>query len=62
MPQLDRASRLRRSRSRYATMAMLIASTLTSSRLWSQDLSRIRIDNFGQINQNYYRGGQPKQV
>ena len=24
------------------------------------DLSRIRIDNFGQVSQNYYRGAQPK--
>jgi tyrosine-protein phosphatase SIW14 len=46
----------------YAVMLMILLPI--SGRLWAKSsapakLSRIHIDNFGQINDNYYRGAQP---
>src|SRR4029079_18854634 len=37
-----------------------IAQTATPEASVSAALSRIRIGNFGKINNNYYRGAQPK--
>ena len=51
------------------TVALLLACVLTASSSAVQakfsaaantaDLSAIRIDNFGRVNANYYRGAQP---
>jgi protein-tyrosine phosphatase len=35
-------------------------SHVTDARSTAVDVSSIRIDNFGQVNPNYYRGAQPK--
>jgi len=36
------------------------AQNRSNARSSTVDISQIRIDNFGQINSNYYRGAQPK--
>jgi protein tyrosine/serine phosphatase len=46
---------------RYALAAVIFAACLASSSL-SKDPDKITIRNFGQINQNYYRGAQPKEA
>ena len=38
----------------------IAAAQTTSSSRATGDLSGIRIDNFGRLNPNYFRGGQPK--
>src|SRR5438132_14371704 len=45
--------------------AMLLILFSISGRVWAKsnpaaDLTLIRIDNFGRINDNYYRGAQPE--
>jgi tyrosine-protein phosphatase SIW14 len=42
------------------TAALLLACALASPAAASVDLSTIHIDNFGRVNDNYYRGAQPK--
>jgi len=47
---------------RIQTAALLVAFAV-SSPVWARpsvDLSSIRIDNFGQVNDHYYRGAQPQ--
>jgi protein tyrosine/serine phosphatase len=36
-----------------------LATSLVSY-VWSQDLSAVKISNFGKVDENYYRGAQPK--
>src|SRR4051794_2251569 len=43
-----------------AISAPAIAQTSTSTTTASASLSRIRIGNFGRVNDNYFRGSQPK--
>ena len=45
---------------RVYTAAFLVASALASPAAASADVSKIKIDNFGRVNDNYYRGAQPK--
>jgi protein tyrosine/serine phosphatase len=40
--------------------ALLLACALASPAAASVDLSTIHIDNFGRVNDNYYRGAQPQ--
>ena len=40
--------------------AVLLALALASPAAASADLSKITIDNFGRVNDNYYRGAQPE--
>jgi tyrosine-protein phosphatase SIW14 len=42
------------------TAALLLACALASPAAASVDRSTIHIDNFGRVNDNYYRGAQPK--
>jgi protein tyrosine/serine phosphatase len=44
---------------RVYTAALLLAFALASPAAASPDLSKIKIDNFGRVNDNYYRGAQP---
>jgi len=39
--------------------AVLVVAALSSTAAASANLSQVRIDNFGQVNDNYYRGSQP---
>ena len=39
--------------------AVLVVVALASSASASASLSQVRIDNFGRVNDNYYRGAQP---
>jgi protein tyrosine/serine phosphatase len=48
---------VRRSPVRY--IAALIALTLSSASAFALDVSKIRIENFGRVDDTYYRGGQP---
>ena len=62
MHQLNGARRALTSVYLYAPIALLLATTLTVAvRAESQSSSppRVNIDNFGQTNENYYRGSQP---
>ena len=43
---------------RVYTAVLLVA--LASTAAASANLSQIRIDNFGRVNDNYYRGAQPE--
>ena len=43
---------------RVYTAALLLALALASPAAASADLSKITIDNFGRVNDNYYRGAQ----
>ena len=52
---MNRISRL----SRVYTAVLLVAA-LASTAAASANLSQVRIDNFGQVNDNYYRGAQPE--
>src|SRR5260221_14757490 len=45
---------------RVYTAALLFALALASPAAASADLSKIAIDNFGRVNDNYYRGAQPE--
>jgi protein tyrosine/serine phosphatase len=45
---------------RIHTAALVIVGALASIAASSADLSSVRIDNFGRINDSYYRGAQPK--
>jgi len=45
---------------RVYTVALLLTCALASPAAASANLSQIRIDNFGRVNDNYYRGAQPK--
>ena len=40
-------------------IAALIALTLTAAPSFALDVSNVRIENFGRVDDNYYRGGQP---
>jgi protein tyrosine/serine phosphatase len=40
-------------------IAAFIALALSSAPAFALDISRIRIENFGRVNDTYYRGGQP---
>jgi len=40
--------------------AVLIVAALASTAAASANLSQVRIDNFGQVTDNYYRGAQPE--
>jgi protein tyrosine/serine phosphatase len=40
--------------------AVLLVASLASTAAASANLSQIRIDNFGRVNDNYYRGAQPE--
>src|SRR5207244_4888993 len=40
--------------------AVLLAGALASTAAASAATSQIRIDNFGRVNDNYYRGAQPE--
>ena len=40
--------------------AVLLVAALASTAAASANLSQVRIDNFGQVNDNYYRGAQPE--
>jgi len=42
------------------TAALLLALAVASPAAASADLSTIKIDNFGRVNDNYYRGAQPE--
>ena len=44
---------------RVYTAALLLALALASPAAASADVSKIKIDNFGRVNDNYYRGAQP---
>src|SRR5947208_12676041 len=50
-----------RRRSAVAVVAVLlaVAASASAEKSSNPNLSRVRIDNFGQINDNYYRGAQP---
>jgi tyrosine-protein phosphatase SIW14 len=39
--------------------AVLVVAALASTAAASANLSQVRIDNFGRVNDNYYRGAQP---
>ena len=52
---MNRISRL----SRVYTAVLLVAA-LASTAAASANLSQVRIDNFGQVNDDYYRGAQPE--
>src|SRR5262245_24526373 len=39
--------------------AVLLVAALASTAAASANLSQVRIDNFGRVNDNYYRGAQP---
>ena len=39
--------------------AVLVVAALSSTAAASANLSQVRIDNFGRVNDNYYRGSQP---
>jgi protein tyrosine/serine phosphatase len=62
MHRLDGARRALNSGYLYAPLGLLLATILTTA-LWaesqSSNLPRVGIDNFGQANEGYYRGGQP---
>ena len=51
---------VRRSLSRYT--AALVVLALSSAPVLAADTSNIRIDNFGRVDDNYYRGGRPEIV
>ena len=40
--------------------AVLLVGAIASTAAASANLSQIRIDNFGRVNDNYYRGAQPE--
>jgi len=48
---------VRRSVAHY--VAAFIALALSSAPAFALDVSKIRIENFGRVNDTYYRGGQP---
>ena len=48
----------RRSLSRY--IAVLVVAACSVAPGWAGDVPKIHIDNFGKVNDSYYRGGQPK--
>jgi protein tyrosine/serine phosphatase len=50
-----------RRRTTVAVVAVLlaVAASASAEKSSNPNLSRVRIDNFGQINDNYYRGAQP---
>jgi protein tyrosine/serine phosphatase len=48
---------IRRSLSRH--IAALVALTFIAAPALALDTSNVRIDNFGRVDDNYYRGGQP---
>ena len=48
---------VRRSLARY--IAAFVALALSSAPAFALDISKIRIENFGRVNDTYYRGGQP---
>src|SRR5205807_1078518 len=52
--------RLPRRAVRVNTTAFLLALALASPAAASGDLSKIKIDNFGRVNDNYFRGAQPE--
>jgi tyrosine-protein phosphatase SIW14 len=52
------STRLRKSGAAFVAALLLAVSAFAGTR--SATLANIRIDNFGQINQNYYRGAQPE--
>lgn len=43
-----------------ACTALLFVLSLTSAAAASADISQVRIDNFGRVNDRYYRGAQPE--
>ena len=49
---------VRKSLSRYA--AALVVLAFSSAPAVALDVSNIRIDNFGRVNDHYFRGGQPE--
>lgn len=48
---------VRRSLSRY--IAVLVVAACSVAPGWAADVPKIHIDNFGKVNDSYYRGGQP---
>ena len=52
------STHLRKSGAAFVAALLLAVSAFAGTR--SATLANIRIDNFGQINQNYYRGAQPE--
>lgn len=40
--------------------AVLLVAAMASTAAASANLSQVRIDNFGKVNDNYYRGAQPE--
>src|SRR4030095_10418580 len=55
MVHMNRNARLAR-----VYTAVLLLAALASTAAASANLSQVRIDNFGRVNDNYYRGAQPK--
>ena len=51
-----------RRRSTVALVAVLlaVATSASAEKSSNPNLAKVRIDNFGQINENYYRGAQPR--
>ena len=47
------------SRSSFRSIAVLLALTFSAAPALALDTSTIRIDNFGRVDDSYYRGGQP---
>ena len=46
-------------RAAYAAFALALSSAVAVQASSSSALSAVRIDNFGKVNENYYRGAQP---
>jgi hypothetical protein len=59
-PRFSGASMNRNSRLSRVYTAVLLVAALASPAAASANLSQVRIDNFGQVNDNYYRGAQPE--
>jgi protein tyrosine phosphatase (PTP) superfamily phosphohydrolase (DUF442 family) len=45
---------------RVYTAVLLVAALASTAEAPSANLSQVRIDNFGRVNDNYYRGAQPE--
>lgn len=45
---------------RVYTAVLLVAALASTAAAASANLSQVRIDNFGRVNDNYYRGAQPE--
>jgi len=56
---LDGASMKQSSRLSRVYTAVLLVAALASNAAASANLSQVRIDNFGRVNDSYYRGAQP---